>query len=130
MALPDRADVREIIGRIRPGSPFGWKGGQPNDASLVRWRDRANPEPTEAEYLAELAVIDREKVKKTRTRIKQRGRSDTLVGKDPNRFNNNEQKNALEELLFHVGALDENGLVLPIREWGRGTLDRMDFPDA
>jgi len=128
MALPRRADVREILSRIRPGSTFGWKGGQPFDTDLVRWRDSANLEPTEAEYLNELAVIDAEKAVKIATRQAQRGRSNSLVGKAPDRFNQNELKNAVEELLAQAGALDENGDVLPIPEWGGGIKDRINFP--
>lgn len=130
MALPRNADVRGLLSRIREGAEWGWRGGADNDFTKVRWEDRVQTEPTEAEYLAEQVLVNAENVTKLATRVDQRSRSDTIVGLDPSAFTSAQVGIAVEELLAFGGALDENGLVLPIEEWGRGIRKRFEFPPA
>jgi hypothetical protein len=128
MALPANADVRGLLARMRDKAEWGWRGGASNDATKVRWEDPVQLEPTEAEYLAEQALVDAEDVTQVNTRLAQRGRSNTIVGLDPATFTPPQTTIAVEELLAFGGALDENGLVLPIEEWGRGIRKRFQFP--
>lgn len=117
-ALPTHADVRVLLGRLRPSASWGWNGGANNDTDSVVWRDSTQTEPIESEYLSEQVVVDAEDVLREANRDAQRGRSDTLVGTNPSIFNQNEVKNAVEELLRRANALNlETGDVLPIDEW-------------
>lgn len=118
MALPAEADVRELLGRLRPGADWGWRGGAVNDPAQLRWRDSVQSEPTEAEYLAELLVLDAEKARAAATRAAQLGRLAGIIDLDPSMLTPPEVSVAVEELLFRAGALDpETGAILPIDEW-------------
>jgi hypothetical protein len=53
-------DIRLVLGRIRPGAAYHWRGdGQfGNDLSAIGdWRDPNTTPPTEAEILAEWEVV-------------------------------------------------------------------------
>lgn len=45
-------DIRQILGEIRPGAIYGWKGGAWDDPEQVDWRDEIKIEPTPEEYAA------------------------------------------------------------------------------
>lgn len=118
--LPARANVRVLLGRLRPGSEFGWKGGRDNDTTQVRYRDSATIEPTEAEYLAELAVKDAEDATRTATRAAQSTRSVAVVGTASSALTTLAQITpALEQLLLLHDAIDRNGNLRPLRDWRR-----------
>ena len=117
MALPARADVRELLGRIRRGADYRWKGGAINDESLVDWRDRTQIEPTEAEYLTELAIVDAEKATETATRADMRSRSAAAVGGLFSALSTAEITALVEELVFQAGGLNDQGEVKNIDDW-------------
>ncbi len=118
MALPANADVRSLLSRIRAGAEWGWKGGAPNDFTLVRWRDAVQIEPTEAEYAAEQVVVDAENATEATTRTAQRGRAVVLVGQASNGLNTTpELQSAVEQFLLLHEAIDIDGNIKPIAEW-------------
>ncbi|NWG15797.1 MAG: hypothetical protein HXY41_04110 [Chloroflexi bacterium] len=45
-------DIRLVLGRLRPGCAYHWRGGE-GYAAIGEWRDPATKKPTEAEILAE-----------------------------------------------------------------------------
>lgn len=60
-------DIRLVIGRLRPGSAYHWRGngaiGNDYDA-IGEWRDARTSKPTEAEILAEWQVYQQEQATK------------------------------------------------------------------
>jgi hypothetical protein len=127
MALPSQADVPFLIGRLRPNAEWRWKGGAANDPSQVRWDDRRQTEPTEREYEAEQILVEAETVRREAARAVRLSRSDQLTGKAPKDLTASEVKYTLEALLGIVGALDNDGLILPINKWGRGVSDQTEL---
>jgi hypothetical protein len=122
MALPDRSDVPFLLSRIRPGAAWGWKGGKKNDKKNVRWRDGGQVEPSEAEYLAEQAVVDAEVTAEAATVTAQQARAVGLVGKPANLMAQPDQSHAIEEILRRLGGIDINGNIRPMDEWSPGPL--------
>ena len=127
MTLPIEASVPFLLSRLRPNAEWRWKGGAANDASQVRWDDRNQTEPTEREYGAEQILVEAEEVRREAARVVRRSRSDQVAGKAPKDLTASEVKYTLEALLGIVGALDNDGLILPINEWGRGVSDQAEI---
>lgn len=57
-------DIRLVLGRLRPGSAYHWRGSGAtgNDYSAIGdWLDAATTKPTPAEILAEWGVVQQER---------------------------------------------------------------------
>jgi hypothetical protein len=117
MALPASADVRLLLSRIRPGASFGWKGGSDSDHTQVVWRDAAQAEPSEAEYLTEHTAVSGENTTRQQTRQAIRARALPAVGKAIADLTNQEFRAAVELDFFNRGNIDRDGLLRPLNQW-------------
>jgi len=116
--LPVGADVRELLGRLRPGSEFGWRGGPQNDTEQVVYRDPSTSEPTEAEYLAEQAIVLAENGARRAENTARGVRLSTTVGKHLTATSATEREALLEQLLFRAGATDKSdGTIKNSQQW-------------
>ncbi len=117
MALHANADVRRLLSRIRPNAEWGWRGGDQNDHTLIRWRDGVQVEPTEAEYLAEQAIVDTEDLSADTARLSLIAAVDALQGTNFDTASLLDMRPLLQILFLERGALDINGTFLPVSEW-------------
>lgn len=118
--LPEGHDVPFLLGRLRPGAEWGWRGGTPRQTTNVDWRDAVQIEPTEQEYLDEQLLVNAEEVTAEVTRADQLTRITPLVGQNPKNLSPPDIGNLVEELMVRAKALDINGNILPVDEWGSG----------
>ncbi len=118
--LPVDHDVPFLLSRLRPGAEWGWKGGTPRQTTNVDWRDGVQIEPTEAEYLAEHILFQGELIQAQTTRTDQLTRIGPLVGQNPKNLTIPETGHLVEELMVRAKALDENGDIIPLADWGSG----------
>lgn len=116
--LPEGHDIPFLLGRLRPGAKWGWRGGNHRQTEQVDWRDFAQIEPTEQEYLDEQLLVNAEEVAAEITRADQLTRVTPLVGQNPRDLAPPEVGHLVEELTVRLGALDEDGNIMPLDEWG------------
>lgn len=118
MALPEEADVRLILSRIRPAADWGWRGGALNDPANLRWRDQVQPEPTLLELEAEWTVIAAERVAATTVRQQLKAEYAPLVGRPFSSYTNPEGRLVIEILFYLAGGLDEKTrLAKSAKDW-------------
>ncbi|MBI5671127.1 MAG: hypothetical protein HZC41_24285 [Chloroflexi bacterium] len=81
MADIREVDIRLVLGRLRPGSAYHWRGsgatGNGYDA-IGEWRDPRTDKPTLAELLAEWEVYRQEQAAAEQTRQQRRQKLDGL----------------------------------------------------
>lgn len=118
--LPSGHDIPHLLSFLRPDADWGWTGGSANDTASVVWRDGSQVEPTEQEYLDEQITQNANAVIAADTKALQRGRSQDVVGEDPSTLAPPQVAFVVEELLARFRALDKNGLILPVDDWGNG----------
>lgn len=118
--LPAGHDIPHLLSFLRPGADWGWDGGPNNDTTSIVWRDGSQVEPTEQEYLDEQITQNAITVTAAATKARQRGRSQDVVGEDPSTLAPPQVVFLVEELLARFRALDKDGLILPIDDWGTG----------
>ncbi len=115
--LPERSDVRQLLGRLRDAAEWGWKGGADNDTEQVSWRDGVQREPTEQEYLDEQLLLDDELADGESTRDDQKSNSASAIGKTFGNLNGPERDSMLEEIMTRMGAFNERGIIQELEDW-------------
>lgn len=62
MTTIQECDIRLVLGRIRPGAEYGWRGDGDTGHTMeaVDWRDSATQKPTETEVLTEWGLYQAE----------------------------------------------------------------------
>lgn len=111
------ADIREILGRIRPNAEWGWKGGNPTDISQLRWRDAIQSKPTQTEIDAEQIVVNTENSVREASKSNRNGRGISVVGGHGASLNPAQVAAIIEQILDRLGALDDDGKIKPLSEW-------------
>jgi len=118
--LPAGHDIPHLLSFLRPAADWGWTGGALNETNSVVWRDGVQVEPTEQEYLDEQITQNAITVTAAATKDRQRGRSQDVVGEDPSTLAPPQVVFLVEELLARFRALDKDGKILPVDDWGTG----------
>ena len=120
MALPADADIPLILGRIRPGVSYGWKGNgstwsNPGD---IEWYDQVSPLPTVTELENEWSAIVAEETTKDSVRQQLKTAYAPLAGRLLTSLTNTEQRLLLEILVYIMGGIDEETRLLrPANQW-------------
>lgn len=108
MADLREVDIRLVLGRLRPGCAYHWRGGSGYEA-IGAWRDPATKKPTEAEILAEWAryqdemAADEQKQAARREKL-ERLRAENAADLDAAKFGG---ETALDELARKVAWLEQ-----------------------
>ena len=111
------SDIREIVGRLRPNAEWGWRGGNPEDLSQLRWRDSLQSEPTQGEIDAEQLVLEAENATAEQSKSNREGRGASVVGQEAYNLSPPQTASAIELLLARANAIDIEGKIKPIEEW-------------
>ena len=81
MADLREVDIRYVLGRLRPGSAYHWRGSGSvgNDYDAVGdWRDPRTTKPSAAALLAEWAVVQQERAAQAVARQQRQQKLDSL----------------------------------------------------
>jgi hypothetical protein len=120
--LPVDHNIPILLRTLRPGALWGWTNGPKNDTDSLVWNDLVQIEPTEQEFLDEKIALDTAQTTRDATNTTQRGRSQTAIGTDPQTLTPPQTAAILGEILIRMQALDDDGLILPVDQWGSGRL--------
>lgn len=119
-------DIQLVLGRLRPGSAYHWKGqGQFGNTleAIGEWRDPATQPPTEAEILAEWGRYLEEEEARTTLRQQIKNTAASAVGTNIRDLTAAQVKALLAIWLYDIGAIDNAGEIRPLAEWMHG-IDR------
>lgn len=116
--LPTDHDIPELLSTLRPDAEWRWSGGAVNDTANLVWDDQVQVEPTEQEFLDEKITISGTFATAEASHDLQRARAIGIQGLDPSALTIPQVVYLVEEFLARFRALDDNGLILPIDQWG------------
>lgn len=112
------ADIRHIVGRLRPDAEWRWKGGDPTDITQLRWDDLVQVEPTQVEIDAEQIVFEAEEVVRENTNAGQKSKLTTGEGKLFDDLSETERRALLERLCALAGVFNGDGTIRNVDLWG------------
>lgn len=116
-------DIRLVLGRIRPGAAYGWRGsggdyGHTMDA--VDWRDQAQSKPLEGEVIIGWDIYFEEQQEETTLRETILTNAQSAVGKTLDVLTSAERNALIALLLYKAGGVHpRTGVVQPLGDWVR-----------
>lgn len=123
MTTIQECDIRLVLGRIRPGAEYGWRGdsGLGNTLDAVDWRDNVQTKPLDAEVIADYDayLIEEQEASTLRQTIITNAQS--AVGKSLAALTAAERNALLALLLYKAGGVNpRTGTVNALNTWVTG----------
>ena len=112
------ADIRHIVGRLRPNAEWRWSGGDPSDLTQLVWDDQVQVEPTQTEIDAEQLIVDVEETTRGNTNAGQKSRLTSGEGKLFSALSDVERRALVERLCAIAGVFNGDGTVRNVDSWG------------
>lgn len=121
MTTIQECDIRLVLGRIRPGAAYGWRGSGGDDGhtmEVVEWRDQATMKPTEGAVIADWDVYKGEEQEATNLRQTILANAQSAVGKSLDALTAAERNALIALLLYKAGGVHpRTGVVQPLGDW-------------
>ena len=121
MTTIQQCDIRLVLGRIRPGAAYGWRGGSDDfghTMEAVDWRDQATVKPHESVVIADWDAYQAEEQEATSLRQTILGNAQSAVGKTLDVLTTAERNALIALLLYKAGGVHpRTGVVQPLTDW-------------
>ncbi|MCB9457775.1 MAG: hypothetical protein H6671_17470 [Anaerolineaceae bacterium] len=121
MTTIQQCDIRLVLGRIRPGAAYGWRGDGDDfghTMEAVDWRDQATTKPQESAVIADWDAYQAEEQEATSLRQTILGNAQSAVGKTLDTLTTAERNALIALLLYKAGGVHpRTGVVQPLADW-------------
>jgi hypothetical protein len=121
MTTIQECDIRLVLGRLRPGAAYGWRGDggdYGHTMEVVDWRDQAQSKPLEPEVIADWDAYEAEEQEASSLRQTILANAQSAVGKTLDALTAAERNALIALLLYNAGGVNpRTGVVLPLKAW-------------